>query len=180
MSNDLADLRYPIGRYQINENNIDELQINTWISEIEQLPRRLKNEVSGLTDVQLDTPYRTDGWTLRQVIHHLPDSHMNAYIRFKLAFTEDSPTIRPYYEDRWADCEEAKYAPVQASFDLLDSLHTRWILFLKTMKQEDFNRAFHHPEHNKNFKLKEIVGMYAWHGNHHLAHITETKNRNNW
>ena len=178
MNNDLTDLCYPIGKYQINEN-IDELQINTWINQIEQLPQRLKNEVAGLNDEQLDTPYRPDGWTLRQVIHHFPDSHMNAYIRFKLTFTEDNPTIRPYYEDRWADCDEAKHAPVQASLDLLDSLHKRWVLFLKTMKKEDFEQTFYHPEHNKKFRLKEILGMYAWHGDHHLAHITKTRNRNN-
>lgn len=179
MDKQLEKLRFPVGRYQTLPE-ISAKQIGAWIIEIAALPSRLRIEVKGLSDVQLDTHYRPGGWTLRQVIHHLPESHMNAYIRFKLAITEDNPIVRPYFEDRWAECEDAKAGPVDVSLDLLDSLHKRWVLFLKTLKISDFERTFTHPEHQKSFKLKDVVGMYAWHGLHHLAHISETKKNNNW
>lgn len=133
-----------------------------------------------LSNEQLDTSYRPAGWTLRQVVHHLPDSHMNAYVRIKLTVTEDNPTIRPYLEARWAECEEARTAPVQVSLDLLESLHERWALFLRSMQAADFDRTYYHPEHQKNVPLREVISMYAWHGRHHLTHITQTKKGNGW
>jgi hypothetical protein len=133
-----------------------------------------------MNDKQLDTVYRDGGWTLRQVVHHICDSHMNAYIRYKLALTEDNPTIKPYHEDRWAECAEARSADIAVSIDLLDYLHKRWVLFMRSLKYPDFQRTYIHPQHNKIFSLKEVTGMYAWHGQHHLNHIIRTKELNNW
>jgi len=179
MDYSLDELKYPIGKYKAPEA-INENQISAWIDQINDLPSKLRTAVSGLNDKQLDTRYREGGWTLRQVVHHIPDSHMNAYIRFKLTVTEEKPTIRPYYENRWAECEEAKTADVTVSIDLLESLHRRWVLFMHSLKYEDFERSYIHPEHNKTFTLKEVTGLYAWHGEHHLQHIFMTKQRNNW
>ncbi len=172
-------LRFPIGKFVAPEA-ISPEQISRWIDEIEQLPARLAAATSGLTDTQLDTPYREGGWTLRQVVHHLADSHANAYIRFKLAVTEDHPTIRPYDEQRWAECEEARHAPVDVSLDLLSALHRRWVLFLRSLAFADFERTGVHPEHGTTFTLKRFCGLYAWHGEHHLHHILATKKSRGW
>jgi hypothetical protein len=174
MNKTLEHLRYPIGRFQIPDN-INESALNGWMQRIESLPVRLRAEVEGLTDDQLAINYRPGGWTIRQIINHVPDSHMNAYIRFKLALTEDRPVIRPYYEDRWAELPDGKNAPVNISMSLLESLHARWCLLLKSLSVEDLNKMYIHPEHNKEYKLKEVIGMYAWHGDHHLAHIILAK-----
>jgi len=179
MNYTIEQLKYPIGKYKIPDA-ITERQIFEWIDQINDLPAKLRSAVSGLTDIQLDTCYREGGWTLRQVIHHMPDSHMNAYIRFKLTITEENPIIRPYYENRWAECDEAKTADPDISIDLLENLHRRWVLFLRSLKYEDFERSYIHPERNRSFTLKEITGMYAWHGEHHLHHILLTKQRNDW
>lgn len=172
-------LRYPIGKYTAPEN-ITKDQISAWIDEINAFPAKLRATVSGLNDIQLDTPYRDGGWTLRQVVHHIADSHMNAYIRFKLAMTEQAPVIRPYNEKEWAECEEAKTADPDISLDIIDTVHRRWVLFLRSLKYEDFERTYIHPEHNKISPLKNVTGMYVWHGEHHLHHILQTIQYNNW
>ena len=179
MSADIEQLRFPIGKF-ITPEQITTEQLNTWIREIEELPSQLKDAVNLFSEAQWNTSYRPGGWTLLQVIHHIADSHMNSYIRFKLAITEDTPTIRPYFEERWAECEEAKTAPAEISLNLLQSLHSRWVLFLRSLQPEDFERGFIHPEHGKKLVLKEVVALYAWHGKHHLNHILQTKKLNKW
>ncbi|MXV49607.1 putative metal-dependent hydrolase [Pedobacter sp. HMF7647] len=172
------NLRYPIGKFVLPEN-ISKVQLDEWIDQISALPAKIREAAAGLSDKQLDTPYRPGGWTLRQVIHHLPDSHMNAYIRFKLAYTEDHPTVRPYYEEIWAECGEAKNGPIEVSINLLDALHKRWVFFLKTLNVEDFDRSYQHAEHGES-NLKKMLGLYVWHGNHHLNHIINTRKLNKW
>lgn len=172
-------LKYPIGKY-MRPVSVTERDIAHWISEIEMLPPLLCASVEGLTDAQLNTPYRPDGWTVRQVVHHLPDSHMNSYIRFKLALTENSPVIKPYLEERWAELPDGKSAPVNVSLELLDALHQRWALTLRNITQEQWKRIFIHPESKKEFPLDIALSIYAWHGRHHLAHITELKKRMGW
>ncbi len=178
MSSDLEKLRFPIGKYKMEPVAVQDYPM--LIDQLEALPDRIRAEISGLTDEQLDTPYREGGWTLRQVVHHLPDSHLNAYMRFKLAITEDNPVIKPYEEALWAECREAKHGAVNDSLDLLDSLHRRWVSFLKTLNPEDFNRKYFHPTQGKNYVLSTVLSLYVWHGKHHLAHITETKKARGW
>ena len=140
------------------------------IGVLEALPGRFRTLVSGLTDAQLDTPYRPDGWTVRQVVHHVPDSHMNAYIRMKLAVTEDQPNVKTYEEARWAELPEAKSAPIAMSLDLLDALHRRWVAFLHSLPERDFGKTFLHPEWGT-VSIDEALSMYAWHCRHHAEHI---------
>ncbi len=173
---DIENLKYPIGRFKYEPSGQEELEKQ--IERIASLPGKLRSVAEGLTEERLDTPYREGGWSLRQVIHHIPDSHMNAYIRFKLAVTEDNPIIKPYYEDRWAECDDARHGPVSVSLNLLESIHNRWVLFLNSLPEAAFNRTYHHPEQGKDYSLREVVSMYAWHGEHHLAHITEAEARN--
>lgn len=173
---DLEQLKYPIGQF-IMPKIFDEQQVEIWISEIEALPNQIKKATEDLSNVQLNQTYRPDGWTLRQVVHHIPDSHMNAYIRFKQAITEDGPIIRPYYEERWAETEEAKNGDIEMSVALLTSLHQRWVAFLKTLKIEDYQRKYTHPAQGKELTLANMLGMYVWHGKHHLVHITNTIKR---
>jgi hypothetical protein len=175
----LIELQYPIGKF-VKPAHIPEVLVHDWIKEIEKLPEQLIAAIDGLSEEQLDTPYRPEGWTVTQVIHHLADSHMNAYMRFHLALTEENPTIKPYYEGRWAELEDGKNAPVEFSLNLLTSLHQRWVYLLRSMTDEQMNKTYFHPESKKEFILKEVVGTYAWHGRHHVAHITELKKRNNW
>ncbi|WP_316799188.1 YfiT family bacillithiol transferase [Pedobacter frigidisoli] len=172
---DLEQLKYPTGQF-IMPDLFDQQQVETWISEIEALPGEIKEATENLSDAELDQPYRPGGWTLRQVIHHIPDSHMNAYIRFKQAITEDIPVIRPYHEERWAETDEAKNGNIEMSVALLSALHQRWVTFLKTLKLEDYQRRYIHPAQGKELTLANMLGMYAWHGKHHLAHITTTIN----
>jgi len=178
MITDPETLKYPIGKFVFRELENHEYAI--MIERLAGLPAKVRLAISDLDDLQLDTPYREGGWTLRQVVHHLPDSHANAYIRFKLAFTEENPTIRLYQESRWAECEEAQYGPIEDSLDFLDSLHRRWVSFLRTFNSQDFLKTFYHPERNRNYALAEVLSMYVWHGEHHLAHITETKKSRGW
>ena len=178
MSDDLEKLRYPIGRFE-PPSRIDRDQIGRWISDIEALPADLRRTVRGLTDTQLNTPYRPGGWTIRQVIHHLPDSHINSFIRFKLALTENRPEIKPYFEDRWAELPDYSMTPVSASLDLLEGLHQRWVALLRSLTRQDLERTFIHPESGL-VKLPETIGSYAWHGRHHLAHIREAIRREGW
>ena len=172
-------LQYPIGKFN-QPTVLTKDIINEWIAAISTFPSRLSSEVIDLTDEQLDTAYRPNGWTLRQVIHHCADSHMNSLIRLKLALTEDQPTIKPYYEERWAELVDSKTMPIAASLKMLDGIHERWTVLLKNLSDEDYPRVFIHPEHGKTFRVDETIGVYAWHCNHHLAHITETKKRYHW
>ena len=174
----MTDLRYPIGKFQL-EGDITEERRRGWIAEIEQTPARLRAAVDGLSPEQLDTPYRPGGWTVRQVVHHLPDSHLNSYVRFKLALTEDGPTIKPYDEQKWAELNDSRSAPVYVSLALLESLHQRWVLVLRSMSEADFARAFRHPELGVR-TLDQTVALYAWHGRHHVAHITSLRDRMGW
>lgn len=174
---DIENLKYPIGRfkYETGRNDVDEL-----IDRISTLPQRLRAEVEGLSESQLGTPYREGGWTLRQVVHHIADSHINAYSRFKLAMTETNPEIRPYNEGQWAECEDAKHSHISLSLELIEALHKRWVFFLRTLNKDDLQRTYYHPVNKKQSALLEVISMYAWHGDHHLAHIAAAKRRNKW
>ncbi|MEY4963731.1 MAG: hypothetical protein RLZZ323_1050 [Bacteroidota bacterium] len=172
-------LRYPIGKYAAPEVYTKEYLVER-IQEIAQFPALLKQEVSQLTNEQLNTPYRDGGWTIRQVIHHCADSHMNCFIRIKWALTEDAPTIKFYYEDRWGEMEDNLNMPIEPTLALLEGLHFRLAYLMKNLSDLDLEKSFIHPEHNTSFKIKEIIGTYAWHGLHHLAHITELKKRKGW
>ncbi|MFV8327683.1 YfiT family bacillithiol transferase [Flavobacterium sp. ZS1P14] len=175
----LEKLRYPIGKFMAPESYSSEY-LTTKIAAIASFPERLKKEVSHLTEEQLDTPYRQDGWTIRQVIHHCADSHMNCFIRIKWTLTEDKPVIKPYYEDRWAALHDNITMPIQPTLSFLEGLHYRLAYLMNHLSQADLEKSFIHPEHNTSFQLKEIIGTYAWHGNHHLAHITELKKQKGW
>jgi uncharacterized damage-inducible protein DinB len=172
-----TDLRYPIGNFQ-PVGNVTDTQRRAFIAAIAEAPEKLKAAIAGLNERQLDTPYRPGGWTVRQVVHHIPDSHMNAFVRFKLALTEDDPTIKVYDEARWAELADAK-TPVEPSLLLLESLHKRWVLLLDSLTPSQWQRKFHHPERGT-MTLDETLQMYAWHGRHHVAHITALRERNNW
>ena len=172
------DLRYPIGKF--DRNMIVEPSMRPgMIAQIAETPRRLREAVAGLNDAQLDTPYRPEGWTVRQVVHHLPDSHLNSYIRWKLGVTEHEPPIKPYAENKWAELEDAKRLPVEVSLKLLESLHERWVVFLSSLKPEDFARKVNHPEHGL-LPLAWFLGLYSWHGRHHVAQITSLRKRMGW
>ncbi|MEX1138631.1 MAG: putative metal-dependent hydrolase [Bacteroidota bacterium] len=171
-------LRYPIGRFRAVKD-LPQTEYPRLINEIAETPRRIRDAVKGLSDQQFDAPYRPGGWTVRQVVHHLPDSHLNAYIRFKLAMTEEHPTIKPYLEAVWAELPEAKSAPVEMSLVLLEALHTRWVTFLRSLRPEDFKRTLNHPE-NGTMTLDTVLQLYAWHGRHHEGHITSLKTRMKW
>jgi DinB superfamily len=172
-----ADLRYPIGKPERPEHLTDE-QRREFIDAIAVAPAKLRAAVTGLTQQQLDTPYRPGGWTVRQVVHHLPDSHMNAYVRFKLALTENEPTIKPYHEGAWANLPDSK-AAIEPSLALLDALHQRWIVLLGTLAPADWQKKFNHPESGPN-TLDRALAVYGWHGRHHVAHITSLRERNSW
>lgn len=174
----MADPRYPIGKFKF-EGSLNHAQLQKLIDDIEQTPARLRAAVQGLSDSQLDTPYREGGWTVRQVVHHVPDSHVNAYVRFKLALTEDEPTIRPYMEDRWAELPEAKSAPVELSLSFLEALHKRWTIVLRELKEGDFKRSFRHPDLGI-VTLEKNTALYSWHGRHHVAHITNLRESKGW
>jgi uncharacterized damage-inducible protein DinB len=173
-----VDPRYPIGKYAQAKDVTPQLRTAA-IDEIATAPAKLRAALQGLNDSQLDTPYRDGGWTLRQVAHHVPDSHLNAYIRLRFALTENEPTIKPYDEAAWAKLEDAEHAPVEVSLRLLEPLHERWVRLLRSMKPEDFARTFIHPEHGVR-TLDWMLFLYAWHGRHHTAHITELKKQKNW
>jgi hypothetical protein len=174
----MEDLRYPIGKFTPKENHTTE-EINAYIQRIENLPQRLENAVKGLSAAQLETPYRDEGWTVRQVVHHVADSHMNAYIRIKWMLTEETPLIKAYDEKRWAETPETK-ADIQLSLSLLKALHSKWVVLLRNVKSTDLQKEFIHPETKKNVRMDNLFGSYAWHGEHHLAHITSLKERKGW
>ena len=170
-----SDLRYPIGRFSYTPGQDRGPQIDA----IARLPQQLRDAIAGLDDRQLDTPYRDGGWTVRQVVHHVPDSHLNAYTRFKLALTEATPTIKPYDEAKWAALPDGRTGPIAPSLSLLEGLHARWVSLLQSMTAADFERTLNHPENGMQ-TLDRMVGLYAWHSRHHLAHITELRTRQGW
>lgn len=174
----MDDLRYPVGKFQSGGEATDE-ERKLLIGQIEEAPANLRAAVNGLSNEQLDTPYRPGGWTVRQVVHHLPDSHLNSYVRFKLTVTEETPTIKTYEEHIWAELPEARTAPIDISLDLLEALHKRWILFLRSLNPKDFTRTLNHPE-NGLMTLDNLLRLYAWHGRHHAAHITSLRERMGW
>jgi hypothetical protein len=172
------DLQYPIGPFAWPAD-VSADQRRRYIDEIEQAPAHLRAAVTGLTGEQLDTLYRPGGWTVRQVAHHVPDSHLNSYLRFKLALTEDEPTIKPYDQSRWAELADVRMAPVETSLVLLESLHHRWVSLLRSLSEADFARTFRHPEIGI-VRLDRNLALYAWHGRHHVAHITSLRERMGW
>lgn len=169
-----TDLRYPIGRFAYAGPHRAE-----WLDQIASLPAEMKAAVAGLTDAQLDTPYREGGWTVRQVVHHTADSHMNSYVRFRLALTEQEPTINTYEEQLWAELDDAKAEPVDTSLQLLEVLHRRWVRMLRTLDDAQWQKAFVHPANGRT-ELDKALGLYAWHGRHHVAHITSLRERMGW
>ncbi len=166
----MNNLRYPIGKFECPEVITAE-HVKKWISDIEELPSKISNLVSGFSLEQLESSYREGGWTARQVIHHIHDSHHNGYIRFKWALTENTPMIKAYNEQLWAELFDTKTAPIELSLNLLKALHAKWVYFLKGLSDQDLKKAFIHPEGNITISLAEDIGIYAWHGNHHLAHL---------
>jgi len=172
------DLQYPIGRFEWRGQNSADDRLRL-IDAIDQTPANLRAAVEDLSEQQLDTPYRPGGWTVRQVTHHVPDSHMNAYIRFRLAVTEDEPTIKPYDESRWAELADARTAPVETSLTLLEALHLRWAMLLRSLSHVDFARQFRHPELGT-VSLDKNLALYAWHGRHHVAHVLFLRERMSW
>lgn len=172
-------LRFPVGEYEPMES-ITQEDIKNYISAIEQFPAKLRSAVEKLSDEQLETTYRPEGWTIRQVVHHVADSHMNSFSRFKLALTEDNPTIKPYFEDRWAELPDTKSAPIEYSLPLIEGLHKRWTVMLKNLSPEQQKRTLYHPEHKRNIPMDEYMHLYAWHCDHHLAHIVNLKEKMKW
>ena len=171
------NMKYPIGIFQFDDEMTSSV-INTWINEIENLPRLLRNAVKNLDDEQLNTPYRSGGWTVRQVIHHVADSHLNAYVRFKLALTEENPIIKPYDETKWAELADYNM-PIEPSLLLLEALHKRWTYLLRSLTSADLEKTFIHPDSGE-VSVGENIGIYAWHGKYHLVHITSLCNRKGW
>jgi uncharacterized damage-inducible protein DinB len=172
------DPRYPIGKLEM-PSEVTPAGRQQAINAIAATPANLRAAVKGLNEAQLDTPYREGGWTVRQVVHHVPDSHLNAYVRLKLALTEEKPTIRPYHEDRWAELADTKATPIEVSQTLLDSLHARWDRLWRSMKTEDFTRKLVHPDYGER-TVDWLLFLYEWHGRHHTAHITELRKQKGW
>src|SRR5581483_784856 len=174
----MSDPRFPIGKFN-GQPPANEAERNKFLKDIEETPSRLRSAVAGLSEAQLNTPYRDGGWTVRQVVHHVPESHMNSYIRFKLALTEDEPTIKPYAEDRWAQLADVQNTPIEVSLALLDSLHQRWVILLRGLRPGDWQKTFRHPEIGL-MNLDKTLALYSWHGKHHVAHITALRGRMGW
>ena len=172
------DLRYPIGPFK-RPDSLSAGERREAIDDIAATPAKLRAAVSGLSETQLETPYRPEGWTVRQVVHHVPESHLNAYTRFKLALTEDVPTIKPYDENGWSKTGDVRITPIETSLVLLESLHDRWVRLLGTITDAEFDRKLNHPE-NGMMNLHQLLAMYSWHGKHHVAQITSLKERSGW
>ncbi|SNZ00239.1 YfiT family bacillithiol transferase [Flagellimonas pacifica] len=175
----LEQLRYPIGKNKTPET-ITQEHLDKWIGILEHLPQRLEDMVTPLYNEQLDTPYRPGGWTVRQLVHHVSDSHHHSYIRFKWALTEDNPVIKPYFEKEWSKLFDARSAPIQMSLDHLKAVHAKLVYLLKGLSKTDLKRKFTHPEGNREVTLEENIGIYAWHGSHHFAHIENLIKREGW
>jgi hypothetical protein len=175
----MSALQYPIGEFVLSSDATPS-DLAGWVNDIAVLPVAMRAAVAGLTPAQIDTPYRPGGWTVRQVVHHVPDSHMHAYVRFKLAMTEDEPRIKPYDERRWAELADVGKTDIAVSLNLLDALHARWSALLRSFGRSDFARTFWHPEFGRALTLHESLARYAWHGRHHVAHITALREREGW
>jgi len=173
------DLRYPVGQFD-RRDRLTTAERAPLIEQIAEAPMRMRDAVRSLDDRQLETPYRDGGWTVRQVVHHVPDSHLNAYIRFKWALTEDRPTIKAYDEAEWAKLSDVRDTPIATSLDLLESLHDRWLRLIRAMSDDDFRRVLLHPEHKGEMTLDSMLGLYAWHSRHHVGHITALRKRMGW
>ncbi len=174
----MEDLRYPIGTFEFKGSN--KARKAQWIDEIAKAPIELRKAVEGLTESQLEMPYREGGWTVRQVVHHVVDSHTNSYIRFRWALTEDKPVIKAYNEALWAELPDAQHAPIDLSLTMLEALHARWVYFFNQLKDSDYKKVFVHPESKKEIPLDRNLALYAWHGKHHIAHITSLRKREGW
>lgn len=174
----MTDLQYPLGRYA-PPTEISAPQREEWIAQLVDAPAQLRAAIHGLSETQFDTPYRPGGWTVRQVAHHVPDSHLNAYVRFKLALTETEPTIKTYEEASWADLADSRETPIDVSLALLEALHVRWAVLLRSVRSGDFARRLQHPVLGL-MTLDDLAGLYAWHGRHHVAHITSLREREGW
>lgn len=175
----LEQLRYPIGKFEIPER-ISSADLDSYITDLETLPQRLSDLVTSFSEEQLETPYRPDGWTVRQLVHHISDSHHNSYIRFKWALTEDTPTIKAYDEKAWAELFDTRTAPILMSLYHLSAVHAKLVYLLKGLSDEDLERSFIHPDGNQETSLKENIARYAWHSNHHYAHIDNLVKRKGW
>ena len=173
------DLRFPIGEFEAPDV-IDDAQVEAWIDDIERLPGQLRALVELFDETKLNTVYRPGGWTVAQVVHHIADSHLNSYTRFKLALTEDKPAIRPYDEAAWGELPEASDSDIGDSLDLIDALHRRWVKMLRSMEPAEWDREFFHPEGQVTIPLRTNVGIYSWHGRHHFAHISTLAEREGW
>ena len=172
------DVRYPIGKYEPQPFS-PELK-EEWLADIKFLPQAIEQAITNLDEVQLQTPYRDGGWTVHQLVHHVADSHMNAYVRFKLGYTEENPTIKPYNEKLWVNTADVENLPINVSITLLHALHQRWHEFLKSFTDSDYQRTVYHPENKIDYTLWQLLGMYAWHSKHHVAHITGLRERKKW
>lgn len=175
----MNDLRFPTGKFVRPTQALGADERRRHVDSIADTPSRLRAAVRGLSDAQLDTPYRPEGWTVRQLVHHVPDSHLNAYVRFKLALTEDNPRIKPYDEARWATLHDTGATPIETSLTLLDALHARWVTLLRSLEARDFERTLEHPQ-NGPMTLDQMLALYAWHGPHHVAHVTTLREREGW
>lgn len=176
---DLEALKYPIGQVDLT-GPISHKMIAEAIDRMSALPQSYRNEIKSLDEDQLGQPYRPGGWTLRQVVHHVSESHMNGFVRFKWALTEDTPRIKAYFEERWSELQDDSEAPVNIGLNMLEALHVKWVYLMKHMDQDQWNRQYYHPEANRAYHLKESLMVYDWHGRHHLAHITTLKQKMNW
>ena len=174
----MEDLKYPIGKYIVQP--FSDKQWQEWLNDIKFLPQHLENAILNLDEAQLETPYREGGWRVKQLVHHVADSHMNAYIRFKLGLTEDNPVIKPDDEAAWAEMSDTKNLPINISLTILHAVHSRWYEVLKNMSREELDRTLFHPEHKKEMTLWYLLGMYAWHSKHHVAHVTALRERMRW
>ena len=175
----MEHLKFPLGKVEIPDE-ITNQHISNWIADIEQFPTKIQHLVQHLSDEQLDTPYRDGGWTVRQTVHHCGDSHVNSYIRFKWTLTENKPTIKAYFEDRWAEIFDTKKSPIELALNFIHALHAKWVYLLKGLSEEELNKTFIHPESGDIVSLKQNIGIYAWHCNHHYAHIANLLIRKNW
>ena len=174
------NLQYPIGSFVPPASDLSDDERSALIAQLEAAPSRMRDAVRGLRPDQLDTPYRPGGWTVRQVVHHVADSHCNGFIRFKLALTEDVPTIKTYREAKWAELADGKSALIEQSLMLLDLIHVRWLVVLRSMSPSDFGRRLNHPDWKESLSLHSLLALYSWHGRHHVAHVTELRNREGW
>jgi len=175
----MSDPRFPVGKFVAPAGPLTDPERAAFIRDVEEAPAKLRAAVAGLSDAQLDTPYREGGWTVRQVAHHVPDSHINSYVRFRWALTEDAPTIKAYMEERWAELPDARTSPVEVSLALLETLHRRWTALLRSLTDAQWRRTFRHPELGE-VTLDRNLALYAWHGRHHVAHVTALRSRMGW